>query len=41
VVAKDGKRLLSLSSARSAVFAIEWDLGKQTLATEDYRTLYL
>ena len=26
VVAKDGKRLLSLSSARSAIFAIEWDL---------------
>jgi len=41
VVAKDGKRLLSLSSARSAVFVIEWDLGKQTLATEDYQTLYL
>jgi predicted amidohydrolase len=41
VVAKDGKRLLSLSSARSAVFAIEWDLGRQTLATMDYRTLYV
>lgn len=41
VVAKDGKRLLSLSSARSAVFAIEWNLQKQTLATEDYQTLYL
>ena len=41
VVAKDGKRLLSLSSARSAVFVIEWDLEGQTLATEDYQSLYL
>ena len=41
VVAKDGKRLLSLSSARSAVFAIEWDLQAQTLATKEYRTVYL
>ena len=41
VVAKDGQRLLSLSSARSAVFAIEWDLRKQTLAAQDYQTLYL
>lgn len=41
VVVKDGRRLLSLSSARSAVFAIEWDLEKQTLATMEYRTVYL
>ena len=41
VVAKDGQRLLSLSSARSAVFAIEWDLQTQTLATTEYRTVYL
>jgi predicted amidohydrolase len=41
VVATDGRRLLSLSSARSAVFAIEWDLEKQTLATQDYQTVYL
>jgi predicted amidohydrolase len=41
VVAKDGKRLLSLSSARSAVFVIEWDLEGQTLATENYQSLYL
>jgi predicted amidohydrolase len=41
VVVKDGRRLLSLSSARSAVFAIEWDLGKQTLAAQDYGTIYL
>jgi predicted amidohydrolase len=41
VVARDGKRLLSLSSARSAVFVIEWDLEEQTLATENYQSLYL
>ena len=41
VVVKDGLRLLSLSSTRSAVFAIEWDLEKQTLATMEYRTIYL
>lgn len=41
VVVKDGQRLLSLSSARSAVFTIEWDLQAQTLATKEYRTIYL
>src|SRR5262245_8914185 len=41
VVAKDGQRLLSLSSARSAVFAIEWDLQTQTLATTEYKTVYM
>ena len=41
VVVKDGRRLLSLSSARSAVFAIEWDLQAGTLATMEYRTVYL
>ena len=41
VVAKDGKRLLSLSSARSAIFAIEWDVKTQTLAKQDYQTVYL
>ena len=41
VVAKDGKRLLSLSSAQSAVFAIEWDVKTQTLAKQDYQTVYL
>lgn len=41
VVAKDGKRLLSLSSERSAVFVIEWDIQNQTLATRDYQTRYL
>ncbi len=41
VVAKDGKRLLSLSSTRSAIFAIEWDVNTQTLAKQDYQTVYL
>jgi predicted amidohydrolase len=41
VVAKDGQRLLSLSSTRSAVFVIQWDVKKQTLASQDYQTLYL
>ncbi len=41
VVVKDGQRLLSLSSARSVVLAIEWDLETQTLASLDYQTVYL
>ena len=41
VVAKDGKRLLSLSSARSAIFAIEWDVKTQTLATQEYQSAYV
>jgi predicted amidohydrolase len=41
VVAKDGRRLLSLSSARSAIFVIEWDVNTQTLAKQDYQTVYL
>jgi len=41
VVAKDGQRLLSLSSARSAVFIIEWDWESQTLATQNYHKHYL
>lgn len=41
VVVKDGRRLLSLSSDRSAVFAVEWDLQAGTLAAEEYRTVYL
>ena len=41
VVAKNGRRLLSLSSARSAVFVLEWDVKTQTLATQDYQTQYL
>ena len=41
VVVKNGRRLLSLSSTRSAVFVIEWDMQAQTLATKEYRTVYL
>ena len=41
VVAKDGQRLLSLSSVRSAIFVIEWDVKTQTLAKQDYQTVYL
>jgi predicted amidohydrolase len=41
VVVKDGRRLLSLRSARSAIFFIEWDLKTQTLATQDYRRVEL
>lgn len=41
VVVKDGRRLLSLSSDRSAIFVIEWDRQAGSLATRDYRTLDL
>jgi N-carbamoylputrescine amidase len=41
VVVKDGQRLLSLSSKRSTVFAIEWDLQAGTLATKEYQTAYV
>lgn len=41
VVVKDGRRLLSLSSARSAIFVIEWDRQAQTLATKTYQTVSL
>jgi hypothetical protein len=41
VAVKNGRRLLSLSSERSTMFAIEWDLETQTLATKNYQTIYL
>ena len=41
VVVKNGRRLLSLSSARSTIFVVEWDLETQTLATQDYQVVYL
>jgi predicted amidohydrolase len=41
VVVKNGRRLLSLSSARSTIFVVEWDRETQTLATQDYQTVYL
>src|SRR5262249_30770630 len=37
VVAQDGRRLLSLSSASSAIFGITWDLTRQTLVTPAYQ----
>jgi hypothetical protein len=40
-VVKDGQRLLSLSSERSVIFAIDWDLQTQNLASREYQTVYL
>jgi predicted amidohydrolase len=36
VVVKDGRRLLSLSSDRSAMFLVDWDLQAGTLAGREY-----
>jgi len=41
VVAKDGRRLLSMSAARSTMFLIDWDLLKQNLAAESYQRIEL
>ena len=41
VVAKDGKRLLSFSSERSAIVIIDWNVQTQNLATSEYQTVYL
>ncbi|MBM4257205.1 MAG: carbon-nitrogen hydrolase family protein [Deltaproteobacteria bacterium] len=41
VIVKDGRRLLSLQSERSAIFMIEWNLQTQSLATTKYQTLDL
>jgi N-carbamoylputrescine amidase len=41
VVASAGKRLLSLSSKRSAIFLIEWDQLKQVAALLFYSPIYL
>jgi predicted amidohydrolase len=41
VIVKDGKRLLSLQSERSAIFSIDWNLRTQDLATQEYQTVYL
>ncbi|MBM4132549.1 MAG: carbon-nitrogen hydrolase family protein [Nitrospira sp.] len=41
VVVQDGRRLLSLSSDRSAIFIIDWDLQTQTLARQEYQTVSL
>jgi hypothetical protein len=37
VVVKDGQQLLALRAERSAIFTIEWDLQRQTLATQAYQ----
>lgn len=41
VVAQDGRRLLSLSCERSAIFIIDWDLKSGTLAGLDYQRIVL
>lgn len=41
VVAKDGERLLTLSSDRSTVFTIDWNLQRQHLATPRYQHIAL
>jgi 5-aminopentanamidase len=41
VVAKDGQRLLSLSSTRSTLFVIDWNLQAQDLAKPQYQQIDL
>lgn len=41
VVAQDGKRLLSLSCERSAIFTIDWNLKTGTLADPDAKRMLL
>jgi predicted amidohydrolase len=41
VIVKDGQRLLSLRSERSAIFLIDWDLQAQNLATPEPQRIYL
>ena len=41
VVAKDGQRLLSLQSARAAIFIIDWDLASNTLASKQFKRISL
>ena len=41
VVAQNGQRLLSLSSERSAIFIIDWNLRAGTLAGSDYQRILL
>ena len=41
VVAQNGQRLLSLSSERSAIFLIDWDLKTGTLASLEYQRILL
>lgn len=39
VVVQNGERLLTLSSERSTVFIIDWNLHRQNLATRQYREI--
>jgi 5-aminopentanamidase len=41
VVVKDGRRILSFASERSAIFTVEWDLKTQSLATLEHQRVYL
>jgi predicted amidohydrolase len=41
VVAKEGRKLLSLQSDQAALFLIEWDLATQTLASTRYQQINL
>jgi 5-aminopentanamidase len=41
VIVKDGQRLRSFRSARSAIFMIEWDLQTQTLARPEHQSVSL
>jgi len=41
VVIKDGQRLLSFHSPRSAILTVDWDLQTQNLATQEHQIVYL
>lgn len=41
VVVKDGQRLVSFHSERSAILAIDWDLKTQSLASREYQKVYV
>ena len=41
VVAQDGRRLLSMSSERSTIFLIDWNLKAGTIASPEYRQILL
>ena len=41
VIVKDGQRLLSLRTERSAIFTIEWNLKTQNLVTLEHQSVYL
>jgi 5-aminopentanamidase len=41
VVAKDGRKLLSLQADRAAIFLIDWDLAQNTLASPTFQRIDL